>query len=394
MARFAFVVPPLVGHTNPTVAVARELTSRGHEVAWIGHGEVVRRLLPENARLVEVGAPGPGAPAASLTTALERSRTVRGLESLRLLWEDFLVPLARATLPAVHSAVETLAPDVLVVDQQAVAGALVARRTQRPWATFCTTSAGVTDPLSGLPKVKAWVDAQLAALQQEAGLPVLPAGELSPHLLVVFSTAALVGPLDRFPSHYQFVGPSIVQGRTAVPFPFEELAPDRKHVLVSLGTVSADRKDGFYDTVVAAFRDDPSVQIVLVAPEGALATPPPSAARMIVRARVPQLDLLSHLDAVVSHGGHNTVCETLAHGLPLVVTPIRDDQPVVAHQVVTAGCGVRLRYGHLQPEALRRAVHQILEEPRFRAAAQQVRASFAAAGGAPRAATLLEGLLR
>ena len=43
----------------------------------------------------------------------------------------------------------------------------------------------------------------------------------------------------------------------------------------------------------------------------------------------------------VTHGGHNTVCEALAHGLPLVVAPIRDDQPTVAAQVVQAGAGVR-----------------------------------------------------
>ena len=31
MARFLFVVPPMTGHTNPTLAVAAELTLRGHE---------------------------------------------------------------------------------------------------------------------------------------------------------------------------------------------------------------------------------------------------------------------------------------------------------------------------------------------------------------------------
>jgi MGT family glycosyltransferase len=218
---------------------------------------------------------------------------------------------------------------------------------------------------------------------------VVVAGELSPRLVVVFSTDALVGPTAAFPAHYAFVGPSIQTRPDATPFPFESLAPDRKRVLVSLGTVSDDRDDGFYDTVLAAFAGDAAVQIILVAPDGAVAAAPPS---MIVRPRVPQLALLPHLDAVVSHAGHNTVCEALAHGLPLVVAPIRDDQPVVARQVVDAGCGVRVRYGRLAPQALREAVHQVLEEPRFRQAAARVRASFEAAGGAPRAAALLEEL--
>ena len=36
MSRYLFVVPPLVGHINPTLAVAEQLAGRGHEVAWTG----------------------------------------------------------------------------------------------------------------------------------------------------------------------------------------------------------------------------------------------------------------------------------------------------------------------------------------------------------------------
>jgi UDP:flavonoid glycosyltransferase YjiC (YdhE family) len=87
------------------------------------------------------------------------------------------------------------------------------------------------------------------------------------------------------------------------------------------------------------------------------------------------------------------VCETLAHGLPLVLAPIRDDQPVVADQVVRAGAGVRVRFGRVGPGELRAAVRQVLDEPLFRAAAGDIRRSFEAAGGASAAATQLEALL-
>ena len=107
---------------------------------------------------------------------------------------------------------------------------------------------------------------------------------------------------------------------------------------------------------------------------------------------MPQLALLPRVDAVVCHGGHNTVCESLAHGLPLVVAPIRDDQPIVAEQVVEAGAGIRVRFGRLSPAALRDAVTRVLDEPAFREAAERIRGSFAAAGGASAAADALEGL--
>ncbi|OMI36018.1 glycosyltransferase [Streptomyces sparsogenes] len=107
---------------------------------------------------------------------------------------------------------------------------------------------------------------------------------------------------------------------------------------------------------------------------------------------VPQLPLLARVAAVVCHAGHNTVCEALWHGVPLVVAPIRDDQPVVAGQVVAAGAGVRVRFGRVTAAGLGEALDTVLYEPGCRAAAERVGASFRAAGGAAAAADHLERL--
>jgi len=160
-------------------------------------------------------------------------------------------------------------------------------------------------------------------------------------------------------------------------------------VLVSMGTVNAEASGRFYAIVIDALRDAP-VQVVLVAPAITNVVP----ANFIVRSYVPQLALLPRISAVVCHGGHNTTCEALAHGLPLVIAPIKDDQPIVADQVVAAGAGVRVKFGRVQAPELRDAVLRALGDPALREAACRVRDSFAAAGGAAAAATYLEGLAR
>ena len=379
MKRFLFVVPPLTGHVNPTVSVARVLQARGHEVAWAAHPGTVKKLLPDGARIFampEVANPG------HVESVVDRAKAVRGAAALKLLWEDFLIPLARSMLPALEVAVTEFAPSVMVCDQQAVAGGLVARRRGIPWATFATTSAGVVDPLAGLPQVKAWFDALIASLETESALQ--HHGEMSPHLVVAFTTDAMVGSLDRFPSHYRFVGPSISDRPEPTPFPWERLAKSRR-VLISMGTVNAEASGRFYATAVEALRDEPE-QMIIAAPD--LQAPPPA----IVQSYLPQLALLPKLDAVVCHGGHNTTCEALANGLPLVIAPIKDDQPIVADQVVAAGAGIRVKFGRVQAPELRAAVRRILDEPSFREAARRVQASFAAAGGAAAAATHVEAL--
>jgi MGT family glycosyltransferase len=384
--RFLFVVPPLAGHVNPTISIARELALRGHQVAWVAHARRVRPMLPEDAEVLPLDE---DAIDEHWNPALGRAKNVRGLESFQFLWEELLVPLARAMRPGVRRAIDTWHPDVVVVDHQAIGGALAARQARTRWATLCTTSASVVNALSGLPKVEEWVALQLTALQREAGLPVTRQPDLSPELVIVLSTEAFASADVALPSHYRFVGPSISDRPDATPFPWDELR-DVPRVFVSLGTVSAERSDAFYRTVVEALADEP-LQVVLAAPPHALANVnvPPS---FIVRARVPQLALLPRVHAVVSHGGHNTVCESLANGLPLVVTPIRDDQPVIANQVVRAGAGLRLKFGRLSASALRSAVRRVLDEPEFRAAAESVRDSFASAGGANAAASLLESM--
>jgi MGT family glycosyltransferase len=131
------------------------------------------------------------------------------------------------------------------------------------------------------------------------------------------------------------------------------------------------------------------LQVILVAPPDVVDSPPD---HMLVREYVAQLDLLPYLHAVVSHAGHNTVCEALAHGVPLVVAPIRDDQPVVASQVTDSGAGIRVHFGRVGSTELRTAITTVLDDPSYGAAARRVQTSFATAGGATVAADHLEKL--
>ncbi|WP_031146824.1 glycosyltransferase [Streptomyces erythrochromogenes] len=390
-----FTVPPLAGHVNPTVAVGAELAARGHEIAWTGPAGALARLLPAQALILPAGEEAGGA----YSELHERWRNLRGVGALRFLWEEALVPLARAMVPGVERAVRAFGPDVVVADQQALAGPLVARRLGVPWATSASTSAELTRPFADFPKVGEWVAGQIAGLLAEFGAGRQPrAGEaqgwdprFSERLVLVFSTPELVGTAGEFPAHHAYVGPAFGARPAAPGFPWQRLDPGRRRVLVSLGTLNQEAGARFYEAVLgAAERLSEEVQLVLVAPAAVVGEVPDHA---LLQESVPQLELLAHLDAVVCHAGHNTVCETLAHGLPLVVAPIRDDQPIVARQVVEAGAGVRVRFGRTRAEELRDALTAVLDDPGHRRAARRIQASFAAAGGAAAAADRLEKLI-
>ncbi len=379
-ARFLFVVPPLTGHVNPAVSVAMELSARGHAVAWSAP-RLVRRLLPERSVVYEVD------PKVSerLHAALVENPGRDPVADFKTAWEELFVPFARGTLEDVERAVDEFEPDVVVADQHALAGSFAARRRSVAWATLGPTVAIRRAP----PQYESWLDAQLAELQLEAGLEPAPRADLSPQLVLAFFTAPLLDTCRGLPAASRLVGPALAH-RRALPaehdaFPWRLLEP-RRRVLVSLGSLVS-RQPGRFFRVLRDALGGCDLQVIVAAPDG-LDAPP---ANFLVRPSLPILALLEHVDCVVCHGGQNTVNEALAHGLPLVVSPLAFGTGwAVARQVVDAGAGVRVRSARLSAGELRAAVLEVLEDPRYREAARRLRASFEEAGGARAAADELE----
>jgi MGT family glycosyltransferase len=391
MNRFLFVVPPLTGHINPTVAVGAELTSRGHEVAWAGHPSALLPLLPSEARLFPTDTILSTGALYEIST---RSQGLRGAEAFRFLWKDVIIPLGEAMLPEVEAAVESFAPDMLIVDQQAIAGAVVARQRKLRWATSATTSSELVDTFQLFPMFGEWLRNEMFSFQHRVGIAAAEAtqGDLrfSEELVLAFSAKELVGN-GPFPSEWLFVGPAIEKWHISVEFPWAWLDPKRRHVLVTLGTVNASSGTHFFEAAIAAATQlEDKIQMIVVAPDGMLTI---NAQNILILPRVPQLQLLPQIDAVVCHAGHNTVCETLAHGIPLVVAPIRDDQPIIAQQVVDAGAGIRLKYGRVKIGEITDALTSILDVDLYRQAAKRIQFAFQAAGGSSAAANGLEACI-
>lgn len=397
MSRFLFAVPPFAGHVNPTIAVGEELTRRGHDVAWAGHSLAVARLLPAGYPLLPAGD--------EITlAALEQTHTrwlnLRGYAALKVLWEDVLIPVGRAMLAGLATAVEQFHPDVVVADQQALAGPVIAQRRGIPWATSASTFAELTRPYAAMPAIEAWVEGLLDAFAIAGGLPAAEARRIdlrfSERLVLSYVTPELAGAV-KVACSPTFVGPAIGARPHDPGFPWGWLDPDgtarRKRVLVSLGTHNAEAGRKFFGVLLEAVAPlAASVQAIVVAPPGAVAAPGGVPDHVLVTERVPQLRLLRAVDAVISHGGINTVCESLAEGKPLVVAPIRDDQPIIADRVAAVGAGVRVRFGRVTAPELGAAMEAVLDDPSYRAAACGMAAAFARAGGAAAAAEHLEKL--
>ncbi|GAA3456324.1 glycosyltransferase [Dactylosporangium matsuzakiense] len=382
MSRFLFLSLPLIGHVNPMAAVAAALIRRGHAVQWAGSESFLRPLL------------GAGADIHPIPLRAHRGQAERGLDATRTRWAGYIVPHAKVTRKGVEAAVEAFRPDVLVVDQHAIAGAIVANARGLRWVSAAPTTMELTRPFRrGLPGVETWIHGRIAEAWTAAGQPGSPPHDLrfSPYGTIAFTAGALAGDPAGFPapseSTVDLVGPSLAARESGPEFPMDWLDPGRRHVLVTMGTLSMDIAKDFYRRVDEALQPlGDRLQAIVVAPERTLDS---VADHVLVRHRVPVLDLLPHLDAVVSHGGLNTVSEALVHGVPLVIAPIKGDQALNAAAVQAAGAGVRVSFDHVRPDDLRARLLHLLDDPAWAAAARAEGDRLLAAGGAEAAATIL-----
>jgi MGT family glycosyltransferase len=109
---------------------------------------------------------------------------------------------------------------------------------------------------------------------------------------------------------------------------------------------------------------------------------------------LPQTSILPHVDVVITHGGNNTVTESLYFGKPMVLLPVFWDQYDNAQRMHETGFGIRLdTYAH-EPVELTAAVERLLGDEPLRERLAALSQRLQAAPGTERAADLIEGLVR
>lgn len=381
MGRFLFVTSPFLGHINPTLSVGAELLQRGHDVIWLSLLDVPENVLPPGGQHDQIK---PAQQGQDLSLTADEAF---GINSLMLLYERVLIPLNEQISESISILIAKHNPDVIITDHQAFAGAIHAYKKNIPYATFVTAPAAVI-PSIHFPKIIEWEEAQVVNLQHRLGLHLNKSIACSNQLTCVFSSTEFIGH-SNFPANYKFVGPVLRHRKNKYAFDWDKF---HRHsipkILVTVGSII--KSDvGFLTKVIEAFSGLP-VTVVVVADPNLINNWPDN---FIVQEYIPQLEILPFLQAIVCHGGHNTVCESLYYGIPIVVMPMVNDQSLVATQIESAGCGIRLKYKRFNGPQLREAVFTLLRNSAYQEAAVTISNSFKNAGGTERTASLLEQLL-
>ncbi|WP_425467987.1 macrolide family glycosyltransferase [Pseudonocardia kunmingensis] len=388
MVHIAMVSIPAPGHVNPSSEVIRTLVERGHRVTYANDPSYADTVRGLGAEFVPCES--------TLPFHTGESFTGDTIDALALFLDD-----AIAMLPKLRAAYDDDRPDVFLYDIAGGAARLLAAEWGIPAVqlspTFVAWEGYEEEMAESVAQMKADPRGQdyyrrLGEWLAEHGAPADEAWMGRPERGLVLVPRVLQPHADRVGPHFTFVGPCLAprpeQGDWTRP------AQAEKVLLVSLGSAYTDHPD-FYRRCVQAYGDLPGWHVVLqigahVDP-AVLGEVPES---VEVHSWVPQLAVLSHADAFLTHAGMGGSVEGLWTGTPMIAAPQAVDQFGNADALVAAGVARRVDSATVTAAELREALLELTgsEEVARRSAA--IRAELREDGGAVRAAELVEDALR
>jgi UDP:flavonoid glycosyltransferase YjiC (YdhE family) len=110
---------------------------------------------------------------------------------------------------------------------------------------------------------------------------------------------------------------------------------------------------------------------------------------LLISYEVPQIRVLERARLFITHGGHNSVMESLVSGVPMLVVPLALDQPVQAYFVERAKCGYSIN-PDTSVEEIRAVIGALLRDEAMHEHVRKFAKNFGARDGARRAANALE----
>ncbi|MDA0160227.1 hypothetical protein OM076_08130 [Solirubrobacter ginsenosidimutans] len=357
-------------HVYPSLALIAELVARGHRVSYAVGDRIASVVAPTGASVIAHP---------TLLPDTDGAWPEEIGAAMRIFLDDQI-----AVLPVLLDAVTDA--DAVLYDIGGFAGRVAAHRWGVPaiqlsptyvaWegyeedmAEFTATLKTSESGASYFAALRSWLD--------ENGMAIAGDDFLGrPEACVVLIPRVIQPNEERVSASYSFAGPCIDASRTSGWTPGED--DDRPLVYVSFGTSYTNLPD-LYARIVAELGE--TYRLVLAT--GKL--DPAEFPGLEAARNQPQLDILAHADAFITHAGMGSAVESLWFGVPTVSIPQAVDQFTNAAQLEAIGAGVQLGERSL-PDAVLAA---LACAPR----AREVRDLVRAGGGTNKAADAVERLV-
>jgi zeaxanthin glucosyltransferase len=400
--KIGFICLNLPGHLNPMTAVAYQLQRRGHDVVFLYLPDANGFPCIPAEENDEVNATRPEVSKLAGWEALEFYCGVIAKETEKIL----------QSLPRM---VEDAGIDALVIDPIQFFAELGAIKLGLPYVTLAatayvdysgrtplccygwphqTTPEAILRNRKGVAEFTRLVSTEgIKECAQEAGIKVdwdAPTG--------IFSELAQI---TQIPKEFDFEDPLSspqfyhtgpfydANARPNIDFPWDRLTGEPL-IYASMGTILNGQPEVFR-TIAAGVAKHKGTQLVLSI--GDQIDPKqirPVGKNTIIVKKAPQLDVLKRARVCITHGGLNTVLESLTCGVPQVAVPVTFDQPSIAARIAARKTGVTTELDKLTPDHLSTLLDEVMNNSVYRENASKLQGAIAKTDGLRKAADIIE----
>lgn len=398
MAKALFFNIPAHGHINPSLPLVAELARRGHQIIYFSTDEYRAKIEATGAVF-----------RAYATIRDDYFTSGRLSGSVPQKVAHALITTSAEILPELLDMARAEKPDYILFDGMCPWGSLVARVLRLPSvASLALAPQTKPSPSAMLKLLRLFLplifrdfgagleaNRRAKALTKQYGLPPFGfvgilnnTGDIS-----LSYTSSYFQPFaDTAPDSVRFVGWTLNDSPAKGEVSFERVQ-GRRLIYVSLGTLNNDDVP-FFNMCIEAFAGSENFVIMTtgrrIAPESFGALPE----NVAIYDWVPQVEVVKRADLFISHGGLNSIHDSLHLGVPLLLVPQQAEQTLNAMRVVELGAGLMLNKAQVNAPNIRGHTARLLNEPSFKSESQRIGDTLREAGGAARAADEVEALLR
>lgn len=405
----AIIAPPTAGHINPLIALGATLASTGSRITVVHMAEAASLVTSSAVHFAAIDHPADreGSLAKHMCTLANPSGFIGLPRMIRST-----ATMTRLLLETLPSALTRLGIDAVIADSVEPAGALVARHLRLPFITAVTGLPLLREEMVP-PPFLGWayrpdavginrnkggyavsdllmrpITGTVSTYARRWGLDPDPKYQWSERLQIAQCPASLDFPRAALPASFRYGSPWRLSEQ-AETLPVED---GRPLIFCSLGSLQGARRALFAAMTSACAAVGARA---VVAHGGGLSDS--EAASLpgdpLVRAFLPQTQILHQCSAAILHGGFNTVLDALAAGIPIVAVPLAFEQPATAARLVRIGAACTVSPADARRGGLEPALRRLLTIPTYRRVARQFAADIAAGGGVTEAAALVNAAL-
>lgn len=380
MKKILFISFPVSGHVNPQFNFNKELAQQNVKLIYY----TFARYFPKYEHIENIELrkyPD------SFNQLYDKLSADSRMHSKLLAMLYVFYAFTESVLPFIMKEVEREKPDLIICDSLAMWGKVATRYHNIPYCYFFTSFMGDSQTIQKSPAFKLdiiksvlldfpYLTKMLAIqkrIKKEYGALYDQPMNMMSHqgkFTMVMTSKEFHPTGDEYPSNVRFVGPAHVENC--------DIPENKDTILISLGTILY--SDTHWDACIEAAKD---LGYKVVVTFGGNTKNKVNIENLPANVEVYNnlsqeefRNVLKHSAVFISHGGFNSISDSVLYRTPLIICPTTAEQAGNGEFIEKYGCGMLYNKKRIDAAELREKIQQVLHDDRIKGNVEKYRQSF------------------